>query len=123
MRLTNLSDPILTFKGTPVQNGEEGNLTRKEALLTLLGVMKADKGSEAFRVYKIGTALCEADSELPINSEDLATLKHAVDQNGEATLRDRQGAPVQAYAAFIQGQLQQYLKDMDEADKPKKEEK
>jgi hypothetical protein len=124
MNLSNLNQPILTFKGEPIKTptgkritdpdgsnprDETTELTMQSALMQCLLLMKAEPGEESFRVFTLGTRLASITDQAPtmgIDSKDMALLQHAINQN------------VVGYHSFIQGELWKYLKDIDEADKP-----
>jgi hypothetical protein len=122
MNLSNLNQPILTFKGEPIRtptgkritdpdgssHDETTELTMQSALLQCLVLMKVEPGEESFRVFTLGTRLAsitDQDPTMGIDSKDMAMLQHAINQN------------VVGYQSFIQGELWKYLKDIDEADK------
>jgi hypothetical protein len=105
MKLTGLDKALVTFGGEPIQQTPDETLKVKDVLMTCLSRMKSEKGAESMHIFKLGTEIFAANTDCPIESKDMALLKHAVEQN----------AP--EFIALVQGQALAYLEDIDTADK------
>jgi len=103
MKLVDLDTSLKSFDGVELrtlsEKKEEVPLTRRTAILNLVGSAKPEdgNGSQSIRFYKLGVAIANKSGDVGVSVEDMTLLKKAIEQN------------VPNYYVVVIGQLLDYL--------------
>jgi hypothetical protein len=107
MKLVELDAALKSFDGVDIkalnEKKEEVPLTRRVALLNLIGPAKPETGAQSINFYKLGVSIATRDSkDVGVSVEDLTLIKTAIEQNNPS------------YYNVVTGQLLDYINCLGE---------